>query len=329
MKAQIASVGMYVPQRRMPNSEVAELVSTSDEWIYSHTGIRNRHIAADSEAASDLAYHASVQAIERASMDPGEIDLVLLATSTPDYPGLPSTASIVQDRIGARKAGAMDIVAACTGFVYGLETARAYVSSGAANTVLVIGSEVYSRILDWKDRNTCVLFGDGAGAVIVRRADGDSGKSEMLDSFLRSRGSGAGTLMRPSGGSRTAIVPGDTETETTKLYMDGRRVYMFAVGAITDVVNHLLEKNNLSMDQVDHIVPHQANMRIIETACKRGGFPIGKFFTNLDEYANTSAASIPIALNEMVQRGRLKRGDMVLTIGFGAGLTYGGNLLRW
>jgi 3-oxoacyl-[acyl-carrier-protein] synthase III len=329
MRAQIASVGAYVPQRRMPNSELAEMVDTSDEWIHSHTGIRNRHIADDSEAASDLAYNASLQALERASIDPGDIDLILLATSTPDYPGLPSTAAIVQDRIGAGKAGAMDIVAACTGFVYGLETARAYVTSGAAETVLVIGSEVYSRILNWKDRNTCVLFGDGAGAAIVRPADGKTGTSGMLDSVLRSRGSGATALLRPSGGSRTPVVPGETEIEATKLRMDGRRVYTFAVGAITDVVNDLLERNDLSMDQIDHIVPHQANLRIIEAACKRGGFPAEKFFTNLDEYANTSAASIPIALNEMEEKGRLERGDMVITVGFGGGLTYGGNLIRW
>ncbi len=320
---------MYVPQRRMSNNEFAELVDTSDEWIYSHTGIRYRHIADDSEAASDLAYHASIQALERASLEPGQIDLVLLATSTPDYPGLPSTASIVQDRIGAKKAGAMDIVAACTGFVYGVETARAFVSSGAARTVLVIGSEVYSKILNWRDRDTCVLFGDGAGAAVVKRSDEESGQSEILDSFLRSRGNGARTLLRPSGGSRTPFVPGETEIETTKLYMDGRRVYRFAVGALTDVVNYLLERNDLTIDQIDHIVPHQANIRIIDAACKRGGFPPEKFFTNLDQYANTSAASIPIALHEMVEKGRLQRGDMVITVAFGAGLTYGGNLIRW
>ncbi|MBU8912950.1 MAG: ketoacyl-ACP synthase III [Spirochaetales bacterium] len=329
MKAHVASVGMYVPQRRMSNSELTELVDTSDEWIYSHTGIRCRHIADDSEAASDLAYHASIQALEQASLEPAQIDLVLLATSTPDYPGLPSTASIVQDRIGAKKAGAMDIAAACTGFVYGVETARAFVSSGAARTVLVIGSEVYSRILNWRDRDTCVLFGDGAGAVIVKRSDEEAGQSEVLDSFLRSRGSGARTLLRPTGGSRTPFVPGETEIESTRLSMDGRRVYMFAVGALTDVVNYLLERNNLTIDQIDHIVPHQANIRIIDAACKRGRFPPEKFFTNLEEYANTSAASIPIALHEMVEKGRLQRGDMVITVGFGAGLTYGGNLIRW
>ncbi len=329
MKAHIASVGVYVPRRRMSNDELAESVDTSDEWIFSHTGIKNRHIADAAEAASDLACHASIQALERASIDPDQIDLVLLATSTPDYPGLPSTASIVQDRLGAGKAGAMDIVAACTGFIYGLATAQAFVTSGAARTVLVIGSEVYSRILDWKDRNTCVLFGDGAGAVIVKRSDAESGQSEILDSFLMSRGSGARTLYRPHGGSRTPINPGETEMETSKVYMDGRRVYMFAVGALTDVVNYLLERNNLTIDQIDHVVSHQANIRIIDAACKRGGFPKEKFFTNIEEYANTSAASIPIAMNEMVEKGRLQRGDTVITVGFGAGLTYGGNLIRW
>lgn len=329
MRAQIRSVGTYVPERRMTNDELAETVDTSDEWIYSHTGIRSRHIAADSEAASDLACNAAVKALERAEADPEEIDLVIVATSTPDYPGLPSTASIVQDRIGARHAAAMDIVAACTGFIYAVETARSYIVAGSARNVLVIGSEVYSRIVNWKDRSTCVLFGDGAGAAIVGAVDDGESDSYIVDSFMRSRGSGAETLLRPAGGSRTPFVPGEAALESTKVFMDGRRVYLFAVGAITDVINYLLERNDLDIDSVDHIVPHQANLRIIEAASKRGGFPADKFFTNLEEYANTSAASIPIALNEMIETGRLKRGDTVITVGFGAGLTYGGNLIRW
>ena len=329
MRAHIASVGTYVPSRRMTNGELATRLDTSDEWIYSHTGIRSRYIADDSEAASDLAVHASLQALERAGVTPREIDLVLLATSTPDFLGFPSTAAIVQDRIGARHAGAMDLVAACTGFIYGVETARAYIMSGAARTVLVIGSEIFSRIVDWTDRSTCVLFGDGAGAVLLQRTNGTSAQSEVIDSFLRSRGNGAETLLRPVGGSRRPFIPGETEIESTKVFMDGRRVYLFAVGAITDVINHLLEQNNMTIDQVDHVVPHQANLRIIEAACKRGEFPPEKFFTNLEKYANTSAASIPIALDEMAETGRLTKGQTVITVGFGAGLTYGGNLIRW
>lgn len=329
MNASIASVGTYVPKRIMTNAEVAALVDTSDEWIRSHTGIRNRHIADDSEAASDLAVPAARAALDAAAVPAADVDLVLVATSTPDYPGLPSTASIVQDRLGARGAGAMDIVSACTGFIYGIETARAFVVSKAARTVLVIGSEVYSRIINWTDRATCVLFGDGAGAAVVSATDDGAGHSRIIDSLLMSHGSGARTLLCPAGGSRHPFVPGHTDPADAKLHMDGRKVYLFAVGAITDVVNRLMERNGLSIGDVDHIVPHQANIRIIEAACRRGGFPPDKFFTNLGEYANTSAASIPIALHEMVDTGRLERGQTVITVGFGGGLTSGGNLIRW
>ena len=331
MEARILSVGVHVPPRRMSNDDIAELVDTSDEWIVTHTGIRNRHIADESVAASDLAVEATGRALADASLDAGQLDLILLATSTPDYPGLPSTASIVQDRIGAQSAGAMDVVAACTGFVYALETARAFVVSGAAKTVLVIGSEVYSKIIDWSDRNTCVLFGDGAAAVVVAAAEGREGAPQqgVIDSVLRSRGSGAGSLLRPGGGSREPFVSGEMPTERTKLAMDGRRVYTFAVQAIGDAINLLLERNGLTIDDIDHIVPHQANIRIIEAASKRAKLPLEKFFTNIDEYANTSAASIPIALRDMLDGGKLKRGDLLITVGFGSGLTYGANLIRW
>jgi 3-oxoacyl-[acyl-carrier-protein] synthase-3 len=313
------------------NDELAQTIDTSDEWIFSHTGIRNRHIADESMAASDLAVEASRAAMEGAGIEAEELDLILLATSTPDYPGLPSTASIVQHQLGARKAGAMDLVAACTGFVYAVETARAFVLSGAARTVLVVGSEVYSRILNWEDRNTSVLFGDGAGAVIIR-AEGDAGtppERGVLDSVLHSRGSGAETLLRPGGGSRAPFVPGEMEIAATKLAMDGRRVYNFAVQALIESIRELMERNNLTIEEIDHVVPHQANVRIIEAACSRAKYPREKFFMNIDEYANTSAASIPIALRDMTRDGRLRRGELIVTVGFGAGLTYGGNLIRW
>ncbi len=309
----------------MTNDELAKIVDTSDEWIYSHTGIRSRHIAADDVAASDLAVEAARAALRKASMPADQIDFIVLSTSTPDYPGLPSTASIVQDRIGATNAGAMDIVAACTGFAYGISTARAYVESGMAETVLVLGAEVYSRILNWKDRTTCVLFGDGAGATIVQA----SSEPGIVDAVLHSRGNGATQLLRPAGGSREAYEPGITPIERTKLYMDGRRVYTFAVQAIIDVVEELLERNNLTIDEIDHFVPHQANERIIEAACKRAGYDRGRFFVNIAEYANTSAASIPIALTEMEARGLIKKGERIITLGFGAGLAYGGNLIIW
>ncbi|TVQ22700.1 MAG: ketoacyl-ACP synthase III [Spirochaetaceae bacterium] len=325
MPSRIAAVASYVPPRVITNDELATFVDTSDEWIFSHTGIRKRHIADDDVSASDLGVEAANRVLAKAGVPAAAIDLIVLATSTPDYPGLPSTAAIVQDRIGATRAGAMDIVAACTGFSYSLTTAKAFVDSGAADTVLVIGAEVYSKIVNWSDRSSCVLFGDGAAATIVTASD----EPGIVDGVLHSQGSGANTLLRPAGGSREAYEPGVTPVERTKLFMDGRRVYHFAIQAIIDVVAELLDRNGLTMDQIDHIVPHQANARIIEAACKRASLPIDKFFMNIAEYANTSAASIPIALTEMEERGILSRGQRVITVGFGAGLTYGGNLLVW
>jgi 3-oxoacyl-[acyl-carrier-protein] synthase-3 len=311
----------------MSNEELSQIVDTSDEWIFSHTGIKFRHIAAPEQAASDLAVEAAREALTRANMSPAEVEFILVATSTPDFPGLPSTASVVQDRLDCPRAAAMDIVAACTGFIYGLETARAFIRSGTAANVLVIGSEVYSKIINWEDRNSCVLFGDGAGAAVVTAAEDD--ESYIIDSYLRSQGSGAESLYRCAGGSRTPFAAGETERKDLYLSMDGRRVYVFAVQAIVDTIQLLLDRNRISIDDVDWVVPHQANVRIIEAACKRSGWPQEKFFLNIAEYANTSAASIPIALDEMLSRGLLKKGQLVLTVGFGSGLTYGGNLLRY
>ncbi len=322
--AQIVSVGAYVPPRVMTNDELAQIVDTSDEWIYSHTGIKARHVAADDVAASDLAVEAARRALDDARINPGDVDLVLLATSTPDYPGLPATASIVQDRLGAERSGAMDLVAACSGFVYGLATASAFVDSGQAGTVLVVGAEVYSKIINWADRNTCVLFGDGAGAAVVCRGVGRG----IRDSVLHSVGSGAASLYRPAGGSREPC-GATTEPDRTKLHMDGRQVYGFAVQAIIDTVEELLSRNGLSIADVDHVVAHQANVRIIDAACRRAAYPQEKFFKNIREYANTSAASIPIALSEMQTRGLLCSGQLVVTVGFGSGLSYGGNLIEW
>ncbi len=322
--AQIVAVGAYVPPRVMTNDELAQIVDTSDEWIYSHTGIKARHVAADDVAASDLAVEAARRALDEARINPADVDLVLLATSTPDYPGLPATASIVQDHLGAERAGAMDLVAACSGFVYGLATASAFVDSGQAATVLVVGAEVYSTIINWADRNTCVLFGDGAGAAVVRRGTGGG----IRDSVLHSVGSGAASLCRPAGGSREPCNVA-TDPDRTKLQMDGRQVYGFAVQAIIDTVEELLRRNGLSIADLDHVVAHQANVRIIDAACRRAGYPVEKFFKNIREYANTSAASIPIALSEMQTRGLLRPGHLVVTVGFGSGLAYGGNLIEW
>lgn len=326
MEARITGVGSYVPERRVTNSELAQTLDTSDEWIQSHTGIRARHIAEPEDAASDLGVRAAEQALQQADCAPEDIDLILLATSTPDYQGLPSTACVVQDRLGCKNAGAMDIVAACTGFVYGLETARAYIRGGLAKRILLIGTEIYSRIVDWSDRSTCILFGDGAGACVLEAQDGTYG---IIDSILRSRGADARSLYRPTGGSRTPIQKGEISDSESYLKMDGRKVYVFAVSALVDIIRHLLERNSVSIEEIDYIVPHQANIRIIEAAAKRADIPIKRFFTNLHEYANTSAASIPIALAEMSENGLLSPGTTLLTVGFGAGLAFGGNLIRW
>lgn len=328
MNARIASVGAHVPMRRMHNDELAKIVDTSDEWIYSHTGIHSRHIAAEGEAASDLAVPAARQAIERAGLTLDEIDIVLLATSTPDYPGLPATASVVQDKLGIPAAGAMDLTAACTGFIYGLETARAYVVAGAARNVLLIGTEVYSKIVNWDDRRTCVLFGDGAGAVVVSAAE-DGSPSRVLPAILGSEGSGAEALCRSHGGTRNPYLPGQTPESDLKLKMDGQRVYNFAVATVVEVVRRLLDRNGLAFEDLAWVVPHQANVRIINAAAKRAGWDRERFYVNIAEYANTSAASIPIALNEMAAKGLLSPGDALLTVGFGAGLAYGGNVIYW
>ncbi len=325
LRAQICSVGAYLPKKRMGNQEFIKFLDTSDEWITSNTGIKYRYVAGEEQAASDLGLEAAKKSLEKAGLSPRDIDLILVATATPDYRGFPSTACIIQDKIGATHAAAFDLSAACTGFVYALETARSYIISGSARKVLVIGTEVNSRILDYNDRNTCVLFGDGAGAVVVS-GERDGG-SEIIDSILRSDGSKAHVLTIP-GGSRTQVHP-ELGSNGQYLTMEGRPVYKFAVRVISEIVTGLLERNGLVLEDLEFIVPHQANIRIIQAAAKRLGVSVEKFFTNIQDVANTSAASIPLALHDMVEKGKLQTGDLIVTVGFGGGLTYGGNLIRW
>jgi 3-oxoacyl-[acyl-carrier-protein] synthase-3 len=328
MNAVILATGTYVPDRRMSNHEFESYLDTSDEWIVSHTGIRWRHIAADDQAVSDLATEAARKALHRAEVTPEELNLILVATATPDYPGFPATACIVQDKLGATHAAAMDIAAGCTGFIYGLETAKGFIASGFAKTVLLVGAEVLSRHIDWQDRNTCVLFGDGAGAAVLRAEEGDQPQG-VLDSYMRTKGDGAPLLIRAVGGSRTPFVCGQTDQSEVFLKMDGRKVYNFAVASLVETIDMLLERNNLALEQIKYIIPHQANLRIIEAAAKRRRIPLERFYINIEEFANTSAATIPIAMAEMQGKHLLQRGDLMITIGFGAGLTYGGNLIRW
>lgn len=328
MTVGITALASYVPERVLTNDALATMVDTSDEWIVSHTGISERHIAEPGVAASDLALAAARRTLEQRGVGPDEIDLIIVATSSPDYSPFPASACIVQERLGSAHAGAFDLQAGCTGFVYGLETAKGFIAAGSVKRVLVIGSEVLSSITNWSDRNTCVLFGDGAGAAIVESLEDQTGH-EILTSWLRSQGSGETALMRRVGGSRVPFDPATHEPADFSIAMDGKKVYLFAVDALVKTVNTLCDRAGFSIEEIDWVVPHQANARIIEAAAKRLKLPLERFFLNLDRYANTSAASIPIAMEEMVDTGRLEAGQRVLTIGFGAGLTYGGNLIRW
>ena len=328
MNAVIRSTGTYVPARRMSNNELPKHLDTSDDWIVSHTGIRNRHLAADDQATSDLAVEAARKALHRGQMDPAELDMILVATATPDFVGFPATACIVQDKLGAVNAAAMDLTAGCTGFIYGLETAKGFVASGFARNVLLIGAEVLTRHIDWQDRNTCVLFGDGAGAMVVSAQEGAE-PTGVLYTYIRADGSGARLLERTAGGSRFPFQSGATAQNDTYLKMAGQQVYSFAVRVIVETIEKLLGKANLGVDRVKYIIPHQANVRIIEAAAKRARIPLEKFYINIQEFANTSAATIPIALAELQGKHMLEPGDLLLTVGFGAGLTYGGNLVRW
>lgn len=322
----IKALGVYVPENRVSNDDLAKIIDTSDEWITTHTGIKNRYLGSPEQATSDLALKACEAALEKAEVTPDQINLIIAATASGDYPGFPATACILQERLRAKAAGAMDLGAGCSGFIYALEVARSMVAAGTYSKILIVGAEMLSRIVDWSDRDTCVLFGDGAGAAVVQEMPGDSG---IIRSILRSDGRGAEYLKRTAGGSRFPYKPGTTEAKDFCISMDGRKVYNFAVGANCDLIELFLKTPGIDIDMIKYIVPHQANIRIIQAAAKRLKLPEEKFYVNIEEYANTSAASIPLALAEMEAKGLLNRGDLILTIGFGAGLTYGGNLIKW
>jgi 3-oxoacyl-[acyl-carrier-protein] synthase III len=331
-KAFIKTISSYVPEKRVSNDDLAKIVDTTDEWIYSHTGIKYRHIADKETAASDLAEITCRKVLQQGGVKPEEIDLIIVATTTPDYPGFPSTACILQDKLGAVNAGAFDITAACTGFIYSLEIAKNFIKTGSARNILITGVEIMSKITDWTDRNTCVLLGDGAGSALVclnERTNPNTSESDILFSTLRAEGNGAEYLIRKAGGSRNPIQLGKELTVSPYLWMDGQKVYHFAVRVLCDTVKKILKKSGLAIDDIAFIVPHQANVRIIKAASKRLKIPLSKFYMNIEEYANTSAATIPIALHELYDKNLLKRGDYIMTIGFGGGLTYGGNLIRW
>lgn len=321
----IIGTGKYVPEKILTNSDLEKIVETNDEWIVSRTGIRERHIAAPEQATSDLAYEAALKALESAGMKAEELDLIIVATVTPDS-AFPSTACILQDKLGAKGAAAFDLSAACSGFVYSLATATGFIQNGMYNNALVIGADTLSRITDYTDRNTCVLFGDGAGAVIV----GEVPEGRGFKSFdLGAEGSGGSLLNMEAGGSRLPASLQTIEDKKHFIYMNGREVFKFAVRVMGTATERVLTKAGISKENVDLFVPHQANIRIIQSAMQRLELPPEKCVINVDRYANTSAASIPLALVEAAEEGRMKEGDTILMVGFGGGLTWGASVLVW
>jgi 3-oxoacyl-[acyl-carrier-protein] synthase-3 len=323
-KAKMTGTGAYLPSRVLTNKDLESVVETSDEWIVSRTGIRERRIAAAEEATSDLAYRAAVDALADAGLSAEELDAIIVATITPDM-AFPATACLVQARLGAKNAAAFDVGAACTGFIYALQLARQGVVAGDWEHVLVIGAECLSRIVDWTDRNTCVLFGDGAGAAVISRSLTDG--QIISGVHLGADGNGADVLLLPAGGSRR---PADTITVAERQHyvqMNGQEVYKFAVRIVEEAGGRLLDKLGLSFADVDFVVPHQANMRIIESFAKRLKLPMTKVAVNLDFYGNMSSASVPVALHQFKHNFQAK--DRVLLVGFGGGLTWGSALLEW
>ena len=314
-----------MPERVLTNAELEKMVDTSDEWIVSRTGIKERRIAAENEYTSDLAARAAERAIEQAGIEASEIDLIIVATVTPDM-FFPSTACFVQQKIGAKKAACFDVSAACSGFLYAIEIAQQFITSSTYNTVLVIGADKLSSIVDWGDRNTCVLFGDGAGAAILRNRAGSHG---VVHTYMGSDGSLTDVLYMPGGGSR---FPPTAETLGQKLNtikMNGKETYKYAVTALLTAANAALEGAGLTTDDLACIIPHQANMRIIEAVASRLGVPMERFMVNLDRFGNTSAAAVAIALDEANRSGRMKLGDYVLLIVFGGGVTWASSVIQW
>jgi len=322
IRSAIKGCGGYLPEKVLTNDDLAKIVDTNDEWIYGRTGIRERHIAAEGELTSDLGIKAALQALDRAQLDPTDIDLIILATSTPDYT-FPATAVTIQAELGITQGAAFDLQAVCSGFVYALATADNFLKAGQFRRALVIGSEVFSRILDWEDRGTCVLFGDGAGAVVLEAEEqnGEDADHGILITKLRSDGRHRDKLYVDGGPSSTGTVG--------HLRMKGREVFRHAVTNISDIIKETLEGSAYSIDQIDWFVPHQANKRILDGTARKIGLDPNKVVMTVEGHANTSAASIPLALNTAFEDGRIQKGDLVLMEAMGGGFTWGAVLVRW
>jgi len=317
--------GKYAPERRLTNKELEQMVETNDEWIVSRTGIRERRIADPSQATSDLAYEASLRAMAAAGITADQLDLIIVATITPDM-FFPSTACVLQERLGAKKAAAFDLSAACSGFIYGLASASGFIKMGMYRHVLVVGAETLSRITDYTDRNTCILFGDGAGAVVL----GEVPEGRGFQSFQLGADGGGGDLLRICGGG--SRMPSTEQTVAERrhyLEMNGRDVFKFAVRVMGNAAEEALAKAGLAKEDIDLLIPHQANIRIIQASLERLNLSADKCLVNLDRYGNMSAASIPVALAEAAEEGRVKEGDRLVLVGFGGGLTWGASVLVW
>lgn len=326
MKARVISTGRAVPDKVLSNFDLEKMVDTSDEWITTRTGIKERRIAREDEALSTYAFKASKNALEKAQIKPEEIDLIILATVTMDQP-IPATACFIQSMLGAKNAAAFDLQAGCTGFIYGLSIADQFIKSGKYETILVIGGEVLSRYVDWTDRSTCVLFADGAGAFLLKKDNGERG---ILETALYSDGNYADLICMPGGGSK--YPPNVKEYIDQKLpfiKMKGNETFKLAIKMLTDVSFEVLRRHNLTPSDVDWFVPHQANKRIIDAVGERLGLKEEQVYINIQYTGNTSSASIPVAIDEMIEKGLLKEGQIILSSAFGAGLTWGGALIRW
>ncbi|MDA8431654.1 MAG: ketoacyl-ACP synthase III [Nitrospiraceae bacterium] len=325
MRGRIIATGSYVPENVVTNHDLEKVVDTSDDWITERTGIKQRRIVNAQQATSDLAYEAASLALKRAHYKPKDIDLIIVATITPDM-AFPSTACILQDRLGATNAAAFDVNAACSGFIYGLHIANGLIKAGAHSRVLLVGAEVLSKVTDWQDRTTCILFGDGAGAALI---EATKEKRGVYSTYISSDGSLSDLICLPGGGSRNPCSKETILKRLNYIKMKGNETFKVAVRTLEELVIKTLADNNLDPSQLSLLIPHQANIRIIQATAKRLGMPMEKVFMNIDKYGNTSAASVPIALDEAVQSGRIQDGDYVLLEAFGGGLTWASALLRW
>ncbi len=325
MGSTITGTGSYLPEKILTNADLEKMVDTSDEWIFTRTGMKERRICPENMASSDLGAEASKKAISDAGINPDEIEMIICATITSDMV-FPSTACIIQNKLGLDNIACFDISCACSGFIYGLELARNLINSGQYRKILVVAAECMSRVTDYTDRSTCVLLGDGAAAAIVSYCDDEYG---IIDSYLGSSGKYGNLLYVPAGGSR---LPASHETVSGRLHfmkMEGSALFRIAVNAMSDAIKKIFERNNVNPEDVSLLIPHQANIRIIQGVAKLTGFPMEKVFVNIEKYGNMSAASVGVALDEAVKSGRIRRGDLICMVAFGAGLTWASNLVRW